>query len=737
VTRRDTRDGSRRGATPSASAEDPGGTGEDGAGLTLAALAAAKRLPVDFLRGLGLHDTRYRGRPAVAIPYLDETGSEVARRFRLSLAGDQRFAWKAGARALPYGLQRLAEARRAGWVLIVEGESDCWTAWRHGLPALGLPGKAVWRSEWAASLAGLEVVIWQEPDAADFPLRLGNDLPEARVIVAPLGVKDLSEAHVLGRDVPALVAELRATAQPVADLLRVAADAETRRLKAAAAPVLAADDPLEHVAAALRAMGYGGDLTPALITYLCCTTRLLAMRPGAMPGHLLLVGPPSAGKSYTLQAVLRLLPAEAYHTIDAGSPRVLIYDDADLRHRVVVFSEADSLPAGEDNPAASAVRNLLQDHHLHYKVTVRDPESGEFTVRDIVKPGPSVLVTTAVRGLGGQLGTRVFTLPVPEDVEKIRHALRTQAELELHGGAEPDAALVAYQAYLQRLAPIDVVAPFAPALAEAVGRSANATRILRDFARLLSLIKAVALLRHAHRERDDAGRIVATIADYATVFGLVGPMYDASLSGATEPVRAVVAAVAALAGSGVRPVTYNQVAERVGLHREQVRRLARIAIAHDWLVNRSDGRHKPADLDVGEPLPERAGLPTPEELRAWAGPDPDRHALSQDVTVSRGNRKEYIPIALNGAAAAEGGDIRRLVCDTVSRRDSDVTARDTRDGAAAVRDGATARFPAGAGADLLACARCGAPTPAQLPVGGTGYRWGRCARCSYVTYLDT
>jgi hypothetical protein len=712
VTRRDTRDGVTGGTTAGVPAvgtvEASGKPGEDGAGLTLAALAKAKRLPEDFLRGLGLHDTRYRGRPAVAIPYLDETGSEVARRFRLSLAGDQRFAWKTGARALPYGLQRLAEARRAGWVLIVEGESDCWTAWRHGLPALGLPGKAVWRSEWAASLAGLEVVIWQEPDAADFPLRLGNDLPEARVIVAPLGVKDLSEAHVLGRDVPALVAELRATAQPVADLLRVAADAETRRLKAAAAPVLAADDPLEHVAAALRAMGYGGDLTPALITYLCCTTRLLAMRPGAMPAHLLLVGPPSAGKSYTLQAVLRLLPAEAYHTIDAGSPRVLIYDDADLRHRVVVFSEADSLPAGEDNPAASAVRNLLQDHHLHYKVTVRDPESGEFTVRDIVKPGPSVLVTTAVRGLGGQLGTRVFTLPVPEDAAKIRQALRTQAELELHGGAaEPDAALVAYQAYLQRLAPIDVVVPFVLALAEAVGRSANATRILRDFARLNALIKAVALLRQAHRERDDAGRIVATLDDYAAVFALVGPMYEASLSGATEQMRAIVAAVHRLRSIGVDPVSYSAVAKEVGLHREQVKRLVRIAVAHDWLVNHAEGKHKPADLDVGEPLPERTGLPTPEELRGLTGPDTgpdggdrhDRHALSQDVTVSQPDRWECNPASTPAGESHDGVHSRRLPCDSVTACDSGDTAAD-----ACTTPGCTRplyRFtPAGAGVCL-------------------------------------
>jgi predicted ATPase with chaperone activity len=48
------------------------------------------------------------------------------------------------------------------------------------------------------------------------------------------------------------------------------------------------------------------------------------MRHGAMPVHLLLVGPPSAGKSYTLQTVLRLLPPEAYHVIDAGGSLTVI-----------------------------------------------------------------------------------------------------------------------------------------------------------------------------------------------------------------------------------------------------------------------------------------------------------------------------------------------------------------------------------------------------------------------------
>lgn len=295
---------------------------------------------------------------------------------------------------------------------------------------------------------------------------------------------------------------------------------------------------------AIHGLGYGGDTRPVVITYLALTSRLLAMRLGTIPVHLLLLGGASTGKSYTLQTALRLFPPEAYHAIDAGSPRVLIYDDADLQHRAVLFGEADSLPSREDNPAASAIRNLLQDNHLHYKVTVRDAESGDFSVRVISKPGPSVLVTTAVRRLGQQLDSRLFSLEVPDDPGQVRQSLDAQAEIELSGSVVACDALIAYQSHLQVLAPWEVVVPFAKELASSIGKSTPIPRINRDFARLLSLVKAVAVMRHPQRKRNDGGRLVAQIEDYATVFDLVGQMYEATVTGASDKIRQVVKAVA-------------------------------------------------------------------------------------------------------------------------------------------------------------------------------------------------
>jgi len=62
---------------------------------TLEAYATAKRLPVEFLKSLGLSDVTYSGSPATRISYRAQVGQERAVRFRLALEkgeeGDDRF----------------------------------------------------------------------------------------------------------------------------------------------------------------------------------------------------------------------------------------------------------------------------------------------------------------------------------------------------------------------------------------------------------------------------------------------------------------------------------------------------------------------------------------------------------------------------------------------------------------------------------------------------------------------
>lgn len=587
-------------------------------GVTLAALAEAKHLSVDFLQSLGVSDFKLNGLPAVRIPYYAEDNAERAVRFRLALTAAEggRFNWRKGDHALPYGLNRLTVIRKAGWTMVVEGESDCWTCWYHGIPAIGAPGKGIWPAAWAEYLNGLEVYVWQEPEAQDFTMRVLATAPDLRYIPAPDGAKDISEAHIQGIDVPAWLNGLKVKAESGKVIKERTANAQLAAAYEAARHVIQTDDPLKLVENAIRGLGYGGDLKPPVVTYLAVTSRLLDMRPGAMPVHLLLAGLPSSGKNYTLSRVLTLLPEEAYHVIDAGSPRVLLYDDADLQHKVVVFSEADSLPAGEDNPAASAIRNLLQDHRLHYAVTVRNPETGDYMVREVDKPGPTTLITTSAKSLGDQVMTRFFTLSISDSPEQIDAALKAQADLECDGIKPADSALVAFQQYLQLRAPAKVVVPFARELGAAMARMAAAPRILRDFARLISLIKATALIRHHYRRMDNQGQIIATLADYETVRELVKDMYVDSATGATSDIRKLVEAVINRdenRTAGER-ITNTTLAQELQTGVKQVTRRAQKAIRQGWLVNREQRKYHPADYAPGEPMPDVEGLPVLEGL---------------------------------------------------------------------------------------------------------------------------
>src|ERR671911_1796419 len=161
-------------------------------GCTLKEYSEEKKLPEDFLRGLGLRDVTYLKKPAVRIPYPDEEGQETAVRFRVSLDGPEKFRWRSGDRPLPYGLRLLDEARAAGFVVLVEGESDCHALWFHEIPALGIPGASNWKGEWASHLDGIEKVYAViEPDQGGDTLR--EKLTDCEAIRERLHLLELDE----------------------------------------------------------------------------------------------------------------------------------------------------------------------------------------------------------------------------------------------------------------------------------------------------------------------------------------------------------------------------------------------------------------------------------------------------------------------------------------------------------------------------------------------------------------
>src|SRR3712207_2705711 len=119
-----------------ATSENPHANGQNGRascdarlehGCTLKEYSEEKKLPADFLRSLGLREVTYLDKPAVRVPYPDEEGQEIAVRFRVSMDGGGKFRWRSSDKPFPYGLRLLEEAHKTGYVVLVEGESDCHT----------------------------------------------------------------------------------------------------------------------------------------------------------------------------------------------------------------------------------------------------------------------------------------------------------------------------------------------------------------------------------------------------------------------------------------------------------------------------------------------------------------------------------------------------------------------------------------------------------------------------------
>jgi putative DNA primase/helicase len=169
--------------------------------ITVSDLSNDKGIPEDFLRGLGIED-----RPSgVLISYRLMDGSLAPRqRARTALSAKIGSVWLPGeGKPVPYGLDRLTDARKEGFLVLVEGESDCWTLWYHGFPALGIPGATMGKTLQAEYLLGIaEIYVWREPDKAGrtfeekIPQRLREVGFSGQIWVMKIDeVKDPNELH--------------------------------------------------------------------------------------------------------------------------------------------------------------------------------------------------------------------------------------------------------------------------------------------------------------------------------------------------------------------------------------------------------------------------------------------------------------------------------------------------------------------------------------------------------------
>jgi hypothetical protein len=296
------------------------------------------------------------------------------------------------------------------------------------------------------------------------------------------------------------------------------------------------------------------------------------------------------------------------------SDRSLAYSEEPLQHRMLVLYEAAGLSS---EFGTYLMRTLLSEGHIRYE-TVEKTQDG-LKPKLIERAGPTgLIVTTTWASLHPENETRMLSVTVRDDRTQTQGVLRALAErANGRAPAAPDLApWHALQTWLELAGCRQVTIPYAHTLAALA--DSGAVRLRRDFAALLNLVRAHAILHQASRQRDAAGRIVATLDDYRAVYELVIDLVSEGV-GATVPqtVRATVEAVAKLGQETDLPVSVSQLAHRLDLDKASASRRVRVAVELGYLTNIQDKKGQPAKLVLGDRLPdEKPVLPHPDQLSA-------------------------------------------------------------------------------------------------------------------------
>ena len=586
---------------------------------TLEAYAELKRLPLDFLRELGLRTKKYCGEAAIEIPLLDESGVLESTIFRTKLA-PRELRWKPGAKAIPYGLSRLAEARAAGYIVVVEGQSDCHTLWHRGVPAMGLAGAGGWTRRVESAIGRVPAVfVLIEPGkaGADLAKRLAASEHRERIrLVRLVGAKDPSELHCKDNaSFPTAWKRALETAPRLVDEMDQERAARAAAARERCANLLSSPDILAEFRADAAKL-IAGEQASVQIIYLAGITRLFNR-----PVSVLDRGPSGSGKSHATGKVLRFFPESAYHSVTSMSARAIVFSEESFEHRFLYLFEAAGM---EDETLQYIIRSLLSEGCVRYDVVEKEPD-GKLATRTIVKPGPTGLILTSTRAsINPENETRLLAIATDDTRAQTESVMRHIAERAVED-AEPDVDFARWHALQVVLESIDprVTIPFAPALAAKT--RGVAVRLRRDFTTMISLVKAHALLHHATRERDAKGRIVATLGDYEAVRLLVeefiGEGVGASVS---DRIKETVFAVEALTAAG-GTCTVTEVAKQLAIDKSAASGRVNKALVAGYLENENAGKRGVAyKLKLGTSLPEGVNVfPTRAELEAEAGHSPE------------------------------------------------------------------------------------------------------------------
>jgi len=271
---------------------------------------------------------------------------------------------------------------------------------------------------------------------------------------------------------------------------------------------LTSPDMFEQIAADMATLGYVGEELNKQLIYIAAASRKLDD-----PISLLIISSSSAGKSYLVDTVKRLIPEEDVMAVTSLSDQALNYiPDGGLVHKFLILGEAVHSDIIEHQ-----IRDMLSDHRLARIVTIKDEKTGKMVAETLTTECIVAMVMSSTRHeVNPENASRCFVInadETPDQTRKIHDLQRNKYTLARYyekKHAIPQ-IIQKHKAAQRLLRNVLIVNPFGTYLDFPI----QLIRTRRDNDRFMDLIACTCFLRQYQKEaKTKVDEVTGETAEY-------------------------------------------------------------------------------------------------------------------------------------------------------------------------------------------------------------------------------
>jgi len=271
---------------------------------------------------------------------------------------------------------------------------------------------------------------------------------------------------------------------------------------------LTSPDMFEQIAADMATLGYVGEELNKQLIYIAAASRKLDD-----PISLLIISSSSAGKSYLVDTVKRLIPEEDVMAVTSLSDQALNYiPDGGLVHKFLILGEAVHSDIIEHQ-----IRDMLSDHRLARIVTIKDEKTGKMVAETLTTECIVAMVMSSTRHeVNPENASRCFVInadETPDQTRKIHDLQRNKYTLERYYEKKHEIPHIIkkHKAAQRLLRNILIVNPFGKYLDFPI----QLIRTRRDNDRFMDLIACTCFLRQYQKEiKTKVDKVTGETAEY-------------------------------------------------------------------------------------------------------------------------------------------------------------------------------------------------------------------------------